>query len=85
MGVGVRGGAIQRLRSGKAAGVDDKLAEMLKAAEHEIMPFFTRNFTVLFSSQFPLEWSKAIIIPLHQKGEMHTTQIITDDYHPRAL
>ena len=55
-------------KSGKAAGVDGILAEMLKAAEHEIIPFLSRYFNVLFSSaQFPLEWSKAVIIPLHKK------------------
>ena len=32
--------AIQRLKSGQAAGVDGVIAEMLKAAEQEITPFF---------------------------------------------
>ena len=64
--------AIQRLKSGKAAGVDDVLAEMLKAAEQEITPFLTKYFNVLFSSsQFPSEWTKAIIIPLHKKGDVN--------------
>ena len=34
--------AIQRLKSGKAAGVDGVIAEMLKAAEQEITPFQTK-------------------------------------------
>ena len=58
--------AIQRLKSGKAAGVDGVIAEMLKVAEQEITPFLTKYFNVLFSSsQFPSEGTKAIIIPLH--------------------
>ena len=60
--------AIQRLKSGKAAGVDGVMAEMLKAAEQEITPFLTKFFNVLFSSsQFPSERTKAIITPLHKK------------------
>ena len=44
------------MKSGKAAGVDGILAEMIKAAEHEIIPLLTKYFNVLFSSsQFPLE------------------------------
>ena len=42
--------AIQRLKSGKAAGVDGVIAVMLKAAEQEITPFLTKYFSVLFSS-----------------------------------
>ena len=64
--------AIQRLKSGKAVGVDGVIAEMLKAAEQEITPFLTKYFSVLFSSsQFPSEWTKAIIIPLHKKGDVN--------------
>ena len=60
--------AIQRLKSGKAAGVDGVIAEMLKTVEQEITHFLTKYFCVLFSSsQFPSEWTKAIIIPLHKK------------------
>ena len=56
------------IQSGKAEGVDGVIAEMLKAAEQEITPFLTKYFNVLFSSsQFPSEWTKAIIIPLHKK------------------
>ena len=64
--------AIQRLKSGKAAGVDGVIAEMLKAAEQEITPFLTKYFSVLFSSsQFPSEWTKTIIIPLHKKDDVN--------------
>ena len=64
--------AIQRLKSGKAAGVDWVIAEILKAAEQEITPFLTKYFSVLFSSsQFLSEWAKAIIIPLYKKGDVN--------------
>ena len=64
--------AIQHLKCGKAAGPDGILAEMIKTAEHEITPYLTKYFNVLFvSAKFPLEWSKAIIIPLHKKGDVN--------------
>jgi len=45
---------------------------MLKAAEQEITPFLTKYFMVLFSSsQFPSEWTKGLIIPLHKKGDIN--------------
>ena len=45
---------------------------MLKAAEQEITHFLTKYFNVLFSSsQFPSEWTEAIIIPLHKKGDVN--------------
>ena len=64
--------AIQHLKCGKAAGPDGILAEMIKTAEHEITPYLTKYFTVLFANaKFPLEWSKAILIPLHKKGDVN--------------
>ena len=64
--------AIQHLKCGKAAGPDGILAEMIKTAEHEITPYLTKYFNVLFArAKFPLEWSKAIIIPLHKKGDVN--------------
>ena len=45
---------------------------MLKAAEQEITYFLTKYFSVLFSSsQFPSEGTRAIIIPLHKKGDVN--------------
>ena len=45
---------------------------MIKTAEHEITPYLTKYFNILFvSAKFPLEWSKAIIIPLHKKGDVN--------------
>ena len=44
---------------------------MIKTAEHEITPYLTKYFNVLFASaKFPHEWSKAIIIPLFKKGDV---------------
>ena len=60
--------AIQHLKCDKAAGPDGILAEMIKTAEHEVTPYLTKYFNVLFASaKFPREWSKAVMIPLHKK------------------
>ena len=65
--------AIKHLKVGKAAEPDDILAEMVKAAETKIIPYLKKLFNTMFSSgQFPLEWSKAIIIPLHKKGDTNS-------------
>ena len=62
--------AIRHLKAGKSAGPDWILAEMLKVAESVIVPYLKNIFNVLFDmGMFPEEWSKAIIIPLHQKGD----------------
>ena len=62
--------AIKHLKGGKSAGLDGILAEMLKAAEIQIIPYLKNYFNALFSnSQFPIEWTKAIIFPLHKKGD----------------
>ena len=62
--------AIRHLKAGKSAGPDCILAEMLKVAEPVIVPYLKNVFNVLFDKgMFPEEWSKAIIIPLHKKGD----------------
>ena len=62
--------AIRHLKAGKSAGPDCILAEMLKVAEPVIVPYLKNVFNVLFDmGMFPEEWSKAIIIPLHKKGD----------------
>ena len=51
---------------------DGILAEMIKTAEHEITLYLTKYFNVLFArAKFSLEWSKAIIIPQHKKGDVN--------------
>jgi hypothetical protein len=62
--------AIQHLKTGKAPGADNILAEMIKFAESHILNYLTEYFNKIFSAgYFPEEWSKAIIVPLHKKGD----------------
>ena len=63
--------AITHLKKGKAAGPDGILAEMLKAAEPEILQYLEKYVNVMFvRGQFPVKWSKAIIVPLQKKGDV---------------
>jgi len=62
--------ALQKLRSGKAAGPDQIISEFLKASEAQVLPFLTSLFNKMFQEGiFPTEWTKSIIVPLHKKGD----------------
>eukprot|EP00745_Piridium_sociabile_P032434 TRINITY_DN5471_c0_g1_i2.p1 TRINITY_DN5471_c0_g1~~TRINITY_DN5471_c0_g1_i2.p1 ORF type:complete len:1139 (-),score=92.24 TRINITY_DN5471_c0_g1_i2:303-3719(-) len=62
--------AIKKLKSGKSCGLDGISAEMLKAGAHEVINFLTKLFNVLFNKGiYPKDWAKAIIIPIHKKGD----------------
>lgn len=62
--------AIRHAKSGKAPGPDGIISEILKASDHGTVVFLTKFFNTLFcKGLFPTEWSKAIIFPLHKKGD----------------
>ena len=68
--------AIRHLKNGKAAGPDGIIGEILKAAEESIVPFLVKYFNKLFKEgSFPIEWTKAIIVPLHKKGDPNDMDI----------
>ena len=57
------------LPSGKAPGPDGIIMEMLKSSTEVISPLLTVLFNVILDSgNYPKEWSKALILPLHKKG-----------------
>ena len=61
--------AIKKLKCGKACGLDGITAEMLKAGGQDVVLFLTRMYNVLFENGiYPQDWSKAIVIPIHKKG-----------------
>ena len=64
--------AVTNLKPGKACGLDNVLAEMLKAGGQEVIPFMTKLFNTFFDKGiYPSEWAKAIIIPIHKRGNIH--------------
>ena len=63
---------IKQLKTRKAAGPDCILGEMLRTAEPEIIKYLRVYFNKLFADGvYPEEWTKAIIVPLHKKGDIN--------------
>ena len=66
--------AIRHQRNGKATEPGGIISEILKAAEDSLVPFLVKYFNKLFKERsFPTEWTKAIIVPLHKKGDPNYT------------
>lgn len=61
--------AINKLKIGKAEGIDGILTEMLKASKPLITNFLTILFNTIFDKgQYPSHWAKAVIVPIFKKG-----------------
>ena len=74
--------SIRNLKAGKSCGLDDVLAEMLKAGGRDIVIFLTELFNAIFEKgYYPKEWAKAIIIPIHKKGDVNSA----DNYRGVSL
>ena len=59
------------LKPGKACGLHNILAEMLKAGGQDVILFMTKLFHRIFDRGIYLsEWAKAIIVPVHKKGNI---------------
>ena len=62
--------ALNTLKCGKAAGLDNICSEFLKYSGNTIVPFLTLFFNRLYDTcSFPLSWSQSIIIPLFKRGD----------------
>jgi exonuclease III len=61
--------AIHGLKSKKAPGYDMIMGEMVKAGKETLTPCLTKLFnSILSSKQYPQEWNRGIITPIHKKG-----------------
>ena len=64
--------ALRKLKSGKAAGPDEIIGEMLRNSNELVINFFLKLFNTLFEkSIFPNAWTGSIILPLFKKGDVH--------------
>ena len=62
--------AINKLKCGKAPGIDGVTAEMLKAGDKIVLDFFEKLFNQIFNEGiYPTEWAKAIVVPIFKKGD----------------
>lgn len=74
--------SIRNLRTGKACGLDNVIAEMLKAGGRDIVVFLTLLFNAIFDKgYYPKEWAKAIITPIYKKGDVNSA----DNYRGVSL
>ena len=66
---------IDKLMSGKSAGPDKIIDEMLKHANEVVTDFLVKLFNKIFDGgMFPREWSKSIIVPIHKKMGRKSTR-----------
>ena len=64
--------AIKSLKRGKSAGADSLPPEFLKETGEILVPYLKSLFNNIFrQGNFPEEWAKAIIVPIHKKGAMN--------------
>ena len=69
--------AIDKLKNGKAAGIDGMSPELLKLTKPVISKYLRGLFNEIYSkSYFPVEWLTSIIVPIHKKGN----KLLTDNY-----
>ena len=65
-------GGIDRQKNGKAGGLDEVSAELLQLTKGKLLEFLIKLFNIMFdTSTFPLRWAKAIVVPLHKKGDIN--------------
>ena len=60
--------SLKQMKSGKAAGVDELTADMMKAAGIHGIQWLHRTGVIWEENKVPDEWKKGIIIPLFKKG-----------------
>ena len=67
--------AIHKLKKGKAPGGDSIPPEFLKEAGNILVPYLKDLFNNIYDQgYFPVEWSKAIIVPILKKGPATNTE-----------
>jgi len=60
---------IKKLKTKKSPGSDGFVNEMFKCSSHVISNYLLELFnSILLSGNFPKDWCKGIIYPLHKKG-----------------
>ena len=62
--------AINKLKQGKAMGVDEIPSEILLLSKEKILRYLTKLFNKMFQiGYFPVRWGVAIIVPLYKSGD----------------
>lgn len=62
--------AVRRLKSGKAAGVDEIRPELLKSLDGSGIEWLARVFQAAWDSgEVPLDWRTGVVVPVYKKGD----------------
>ena len=62
--------AIQDLKNNKAAGFDIIINELLKCGQSVLVKPLSKLFNIILSSgEYPSQWSKGYIHPIHKSGD----------------
>ena len=65
-------GEVNRLKKGKAGGIDEVSAELLQLTKDKVLEFLHRLFNKMYNTgTFPIKWATAIVVPLYKKGEVN--------------
>lgn len=57
------------MANGKSGGIDGVIIEMLKTSLNIVEPYLRHLYNaILESGNYPEQWSKAVLVPLHKKG-----------------
>ena len=74
--------SLGKIKHGKATGPDRILGDFLKFFRNELVsPLKTLFETIWQSGQYPSEWARSIIVPLHKKG----SELLPNNYRGIAL
>ena len=67
--------AINKLKNGRASGLDLVLNEMLKAGQTTLIGCLNKLFNLIFThSTYPKLWCEGYIIPIHKSGDIHNPE-----------
>jgi hypothetical protein len=67
--------AINKLKNGKASGLDLMLNEMLNAGQKTLIGCLNKLFNLIFThSTYPKQWCEGYIIPMHKSGDIHNPE-----------
>ena len=74
--------AIDKLKKGKSAGLDDISPALIQLAKPNISKYLKKLFNKIYdTSQYPVNWATSIIVPIHKKG----SKLLMDNYRGISL
>ena len=67
--------AVQSLKKGKSAGVDNNPAELVQAGGEDVITALTTIYNKIWQTgEWPTPWTQSLVIALPKKGNLHQCQ-----------